>query len=116
MKRARNNKKIFSKLLYYIRRIKVHKTVIREGNMSMTPDRIGDEGRFDAFANGEVLLNKKKNHLPAMGWNSWNAFGSGNTEKLTVVMADRFLELGLNELGYEYIVLDDGCYKDERVD
>ena len=82
----------------------------------MTPDRIGAEGRFDAFDNGEVLWNKKKNHLPAMGWNSWNAFGSGNTEALTKVMADKFEELGLKELGYEYIVLDDGCYKDKRVD
>ena len=82
----------------------------------MTPDRIGPEGRFDAFANGEVLFNKKKNHLPAMGWNSWNAFGSGNTEALTKVMADKFIELGLDKLGYQYIILDDGCYKDKRVD
>lgn len=72
--------------------------------------------RFDSFTNGEVLHNKKKNHLPAMGWNSWNAFGSGNTEALTKVMADKIVELGLDKLGYKYIVLDDGCYKPERVD
>ncbi len=71
--------------------------------------------RFDAFSNGEVLLSKKKNHLPAMGWNSWNAFGSGNTEALTKVMADKIVELGLDKLGYKYVVLDDGCYKPERV-
>lgn len=82
----------------------------------MTPDRIPAEGRFDSFGNGEVLFGKKKNHLPAMGWNSWNAFGSGNTEALTKAMADKFIELGLKDLGYEYIVLDDGCYKDKRVD
>ena len=82
----------------------------------MTPDRLQEEGRFDAFDNGQVLFDKKKNHLPAMGWNSWNAFGSGNTEALTKTMADKFLELGLDKLGYEYIILDDGCYKDKRVD
>ncbi|MCR5558676.1 MAG: alpha-galactosidase [Butyrivibrio sp.] len=82
----------------------------------MTPDRISAEGKFDAFENGEILLNKKKNHLPAMGWNSWNAFGSGNTEALTKIMADKFIELGLKDLGYEYVILDDGCYKDKRVD
>ncbi len=87
-----------------------------EENEKMTPDRLRDEGRFDAFENGEVLFGKKKNHLPAMGWNSWNAFGSGNTEALTKAMADKFVELGLKDLGYEFIILDDGCYKNERVD
>ena len=82
----------------------------------MKPDRIPANERFDSFGNGEVLFNKKKNHLPAMGWNSWNAFGSGNTEALTRTMADRIIELGLNELGYEFVILDDGCYKSERVD
>lgn len=82
----------------------------------MTPDRLEKQGRFDSFDNGEVLFGKKKNHLPAMGWNSWNAFGSGNTEALTKAMADKFIELGLDKLGYKYIVLDDGCYKDRRVD
>ena len=82
----------------------------------MTPDRLEKQGRFDSFDNGEVLFGKKKNHLPAMGWNSWNAFGSSNTEALTKTMADKFIELGLDKLGYKYIVLDDGCYKDTRVE
>lgn len=70
---------------------------------------------YASFANGETLLGKKKNHLPAMGWNSWNAFGSGNTAALTKAMADKIVELGLDKLGYQYVVLDDGCYKSERV-
>ncbi len=74
------------------------------------------EDRYDAFDNGKVLANKKKGSLPAMGWNSWNAFGSNNTEALTKLMADKIVELGLDKLGYEYIVLDDGCYKPERVE
>ena len=76
----------------------------------------GKEYQFDSFADGSVLLEKKKGHLPPMGWNSWNAFGSGNTEALTKAMADKIVELGLDKLGYEYVVLDDGCYKPERVD
>lgn len=85
--------------------------------MQNKPTPIPDkEYRYDAFENGCVLLNKKKNHLPVMGWNSWNAFGSGNTERLTKDMADALLELGLAQLGYQYVVLDDGCYKSERVD
>ena len=74
--------------------------------------------RFDSFSNGKVLpfMEGKKKGLPAMGWNSWNAFGSANTEELTKIMADKFIELGLDKLGYKYIVLDDGCYKPARVD
>ena len=64
---------------------------------------------FPAFSNNEVLLNKKKNYLPAMGWNSWNAFGSKNSEALTKEIADKLIELGLSDLGYQYVVLDDGC-------
>ncbi|WP_029233530.1 alpha-galactosidase [Butyrivibrio sp. VCB2006] len=82
----------------------------------MTPDRLEQNGRYDSFDDGQILFNKKKNRLPAMGWNSWNAFGSGNTEALTKTMADKFIELGLDRLGYKYIVLDDGCYKDHRVE
>lgn len=69
---------------------------------------------FPAFSNGEVLLNKKQGRLPAMGWNSWNAFGSDNTEELTKAMSDAIVELGLDDLGYKYVVLDDGCYKSTR--
>lgn len=70
--------------------------------------------RYDSFGNGKVLFGIK--HLPPMGWNSWNAFGSGNTEELTKAMADKIIELGLDKRGYQYVVLDDGCYGAERVD
>ena len=88
-----------------------------ENSRRNAPDEITNiELRFDSFDNGNVLFNKKKGHLPAMGWNSWNAFGSGNTEALTKLMADKFIELSLDKLGYKYLVLDDGCYLNERVD
>ena len=85
--------------------------------MSLTfPSKITNpEMRFDSFSNGKVLPGKKTGRLPAMGWNSWNAFCSGNTEVLTKAMADCIVKLGLDKLGYKYVVLDDGCYKSERV-
>ncbi|PLB35187.1 glycoside hydrolase family 27 protein [Aspergillus candidus] len=47
--------------------------------------------------------------LPALGWSSWNAFGCEiNAEKI-MTAADQFIELGLKDLGYEYINIDD-CY------
>lgn len=85
-------------------------------NSDKNPAVINDsEFRFDSFDNNKTVLSKKKNHLPAMGWNSWNAFGSGNTEALTKDMADCIKNLELDKLGYSYVVLDDGCYKPERV-
>ena len=81
------------------------------------PAKITDNKyRFDSFSNGQPFSGSKKGRLPAMGWNSWNAFGSGNTEALTKIMADKIVELGLYKLGYKYVVLDDGCYKSERED
>ena len=80
------------------------------------PDKVTDpDYMFPAFSNGKVLLNKRQGRLPAMGWNSWNAFGSKNSEALTKAMADAIIDLGLAELGYSYVVLDDGCYKSERI-
>ncbi|MBQ7359741.1 MAG: alpha-galactosidase [Lachnospiraceae bacterium] len=85
-------------------------------NISSKPSKLpGKEYQFDSFSSDKVLLSKKKQHLPAMGWNSWNAFGSGNTAALTRAMADQMVALGLDKLGYQYLVLDDGCYKPERV-
>ena len=74
------------------------------------------EFKFDSFSNGKIFEGKRPGRLPAMGWNSWNAFGSGNTEALTRAMADCIVRLGLDKLGYKYVVLDDGCYMSERVD
>jgi len=72
--------------------------------------------RFDAFTSDDnTVFPDKKQRLPAMGWNSWNAFGSGNTEALTLEMVRKIKALGLDKLGYEYVVLDDGCYRPERV-
>ena len=49
--------------------------------------------RFDDFDNADIFT--KKPRLPAMGWNSWNAFGSGNTEELTKAMVLKIKELCL---------------------
>lgn len=79
------------------------------------PRPIKKEYRYDRFEDGAVVGGKKKGHLPPMGWNSWNAFSTGNTEDLTRAMADSIIRLGLDKLGYQYVVLDDGCYLPERV-
>ena len=81
------------------------------------PEKIAGRGYgYGTFANGKALPFKGKGGLPAMGWNSWNAFGSGNTQELTKQMADAMVRLELDKAGYAYLVLDDGCYRAQRVD
>ncbi|MFW5761443.1 MAG: glycoside hydrolase family 27 protein [Cyclobacteriaceae bacterium] len=45
---------------------------------------------------------------PPMGWNSWNTFRLEINEDLVKEVADVFIEKGLKDAGYEYIVIDDG--------
>lgn len=51
---------------------------------------------------------------PPMGWNSWNTFATEINEQLVMDIADAFVDLGLKDAGYEYIVLDDGWMAMER--
>ena len=44
---------------------------------------------------------------PPMGGNSWNTFGGSINEQLIFVTADKIVETGLLELGYEYLVIYD---------
>ena len=54
---------------------------------------------------------------PPMGWNSWNQFycngGDGLTAEALMKVADDIVATGLDEVGYEYVVLDD-CFQDGR--
>jgi len=45
---------------------------------------------------------------PVMGWNSWNTFGTYIDEELIKTTADLLLELGLADVGYTTLSLDDG--------
>ncbi|KAJ5716665.1 hypothetical protein N7493_008576 [Penicillium malachiteum] len=53
--------------------------------------------------------------LPALGWNSWNAFGCNVNASAILTAANEIVELGLKDLGYEYVNIDD-CWSvmDER--
>ncbi|KAM5540296.1 hypothetical protein V8D89_006115 [Ganoderma adspersum] len=45
--------------------------------------------------------------LPALGWNSWNAYGCNINETKVLNAANQFISLGLADAGYEYINIDD---------
>lgn len=45
--------------------------------------------------------------LPPMGWNTWNTFAEKINEELILSSADKLVETGLKDAGYEYVVIDD---------
>lgn len=50
---------------------------------------------------------------PPMGWNSWNIFRCDISEDLIKEITDTFVESGMKDAGYEYIVIDD-CWQVSR--
>ncbi|KAI5358344.1 Putative glycoside hydrolase family 27/36, glycoside hydrolase, family 27, aldolase-type TIM barrel [Septoria linicola] len=53
--------------------------------------------------------------LPALGWNSWNAYFCDVDEAKILLAANAMVDLGFKDAGYNYVVLDD-CWavKDGR--
>lgn len=45
---------------------------------------------------------------PPMGWNNWNDFGTQIDEQLIREMADALVARGMQDVGYQYLCLDDG--------
>ena len=53
-------------------------------------------------------------NTPPMGWNSWNTFGENINEQLIFETADKMVESGLKDSGYDYLVIDDCWSLKER--
>ena len=51
---------------------------------------------------------------PPMGFNTWNTFAGEINEELILRTADKMVELGLRDAGYEYLVIDDCWSEMER--
>ncbi len=51
---------------------------------------------------------------PPMGWNSWNTFGRDISDSLIRETAEAFIDTGLRDAGYEYVVIDDCWAEKER--
>lgn len=50
-----------------------------------------------------LITNTRKGRLPALGWNSWNAFGCNVDSDKIMTAANEMVKLGLKDLGYEYV-------------
>jgi alpha-galactosidase len=63
-------------------------------------------------AHGLVTKDGHTGRLPAMGWNSWNTYGCNINETVFLQVAELMNSLGLKELGYEYVNIDD-CWSNK---
>ena len=45
---------------------------------------------------------------PPMGWNSWNVYGPDIDEAKILRIADAMIESGMRDVGWRYVMLDDG--------
>lgn len=54
-----------------------------------------------------LALNNGVGLTPAMGWNSWNAFGCDITETKFKANVDKIVQLGLDKAGYSFMNVDD---------
>ncbi|KAF2220294.1 alpha-galactosidase precursor [Elsinoe ampelina] len=50
--------------------------------------------------------------LPAMGWNNWNEYECNINETVFLTVGKLLIDLGLKDLGYEYVNIDD-CWSNK---
>lgn len=89
-----------------------------EGNV--ISGKVKAEGSYEITLTAENALGKAEKKLtleikkdtvcltPLLGWTSWNAFGFQVTQENIESSADKIIELGLAEYGYNYVNTDSG--------
>ena len=58
---------------------------------------------FCALPISTLIVTLIQGKLPALGWNSWNAFNCDVNETKIVTAANEIINLGLKDAGYEYV-------------
>ena len=65
------------------------------------------------FASQASAVQNGLARTPQMGWNNWNSLGCDVSEGLLLDTASNLVGLGLRDVGYTYVLLDD-CWSDGR--
>lgn len=60
------------------------------------------------FDKNEEVSAESPRQTPLMGWASWNAYRTNISEEVILSQARKLKELGLADLGYTYVNVDDG--------
>lgn len=67
-----------------------------------------------ALAGFASALNNGLALTPQMGWNTWNTFACNISEDTILSAARAIKDEGLDQLGYNYVVIDDCWQADAR--
>ena len=59
-----------------------------------------------------VSQDEHTGRLPAMGWSTWNEYECAINETVILEVAELLISLGLKDLGYNYVNIDD-CWSDK---
>lgn len=79
-------------------------------NISITAkNALGETSDTVALVFGDKLC-----LTPPLGWNSWNVYSEDITEDIILKVADEMQTNGMQDVGYEYINLDDFWHADQR--
>jgi alpha-galactosidase len=84
-------------------------TKVRNGRLALGIAALGflvAAGEMRALDNGLA-------RTPPMGWNSWNKFACNVSEDLIKQAADAMVLSGMQDAGYQYVVIDD-CWQVDR--
>jgi alpha-galactosidase len=68
---------------------------------------------LSVFIGHAIAVNNGLARVPQMGWNNWNAFACDVSEALMLDHAKIMVEIGLRDVGYNYVLLDD-CWSGGR--
>ena len=68
-----------------------------------------------AIAHGQAPPYNGLALTPAMGWDNWNAFACDVSEDLLLGTAQKIVDYGLRDAGYNFVILDD-CWSAGRYD
>ena len=84
-------------------------TKVRIGRVALGIAALG----FLAAAGQLQALDNGLARTPPMGWNSWNKFACNVSEDLIKQAADAMVSSGMQDAGYQYVVIDD-CWQVSR--
>jgi alpha-galactosidase len=68
---------------------------------------------LSAFSDQTAALDNGLSRTPPMGWNTWNKFGCNLDEQMVRNAADAMIRIGMQEAGYQYVIVDD-CWQSDR--